>query len=932
MTRFGLLGPAAAWHDGRELDLGGPQQRTVFALLLLHRNAVVATDRIIDVLWPAGPPPNALQVVRTYVSRLRVGVMSAAAATLITAPRHGYELRTGPAEVDADRLESLLEAARAELDAGAPDDAEALLAEALGLVRGPALPELADDEDARAERDRLQELSAAAGEELVEARLAQGRHRELVPALRASVVAAPLRERTWAQLMVALYRSGRQADALAAYRDARRTFCDRLGLEPGRQLRDLEQMILRHDASLAPDPARRRRLPRFGTSFLGRAAELDAVTARLRTARLVTVSGPAGAGKTRLAAEVARRVGPGLRVAWAELDAIGPGRVAATVARTLDVREVPGRSAVSLVTARLSDAPTLLVLDNCEHVLEDAARFVTRLLDDVPGARVLITSREPLHLEGEHVHRLGGLGVPEPAARLFLERAGAERLGDEDAAAVAELVGRLDGLPLAIELAAGRLNSLSVRELARSLADRLSLLGDESRVALARQRTLETAIAWSYELVPATEQGILRRIAIFPASFDAAAAEAVAAGGDVQPEAVRPALARLVDASLLAADRRSDATRYRLLFTVRTFARQRLRDCGEHEAVARRHRDAYLALAEELAPNMVGAGLAAGLERGRAEHDNLHAALDWSLKRRDWEPAFGLAACLSLYWFRIGFIRDGRRLIERALRHAADDDPRRPMALLGRLTLSHSAGAPETIEHGDEAVAACGHGHDAELLALALIWRARALLDRGRLGPARRDLDRAHSLAAAADSEEALGFADQILACAALQAGDLDAAAALAVRARDRFRRLRGSLDAGYSLIDLARVRLAQGRAGDAHETAGAALADFRHRDDPRGIAQALLCLAGAHALRGERSRERAALEEALALSQRWGLEAEATRARAALQVSRDVDESREELALGPGVEALSEEGTVAVVRVLGEHRDDDGGVAEELR
>jgi DNA-binding SARP family transcriptional activator len=150
MTRFGLLGPAAAWHDGRELDLGGPQQRTVFALLLLHRNAVVATDRIIDVLWPAGPPPNALQVVRTYVSRLRVGVMSAAAAALMTAPRQGYELRTGSAEVDADRLESLLEAARAELDAGAPDDAEALLAEVLALVRGPALPELADDEDARA--------------------------------------------------------------------------------------------------------------------------------------------------------------------------------------------------------------------------------------------------------------------------------------------------------------------------------------------------------------------------------------------------------------------------------------------------------------------------------------------------------------------------------------------------------------------------------------------------------------------------------------------------------------------------------------------------------------------------------------------------------------------------------------------------------------
>jgi predicted ATPase/DNA-binding SARP family transcriptional activator len=931
MTRFGLLGPAAVWHDGRELDLGGPQQRTVFALLLLHRGAVVATDRIVDVLWPAAPPANAVQVVRTYVSRLRAGVVRTAGVSLVTVPRHGYALRTGPADVDADRLEALLVAARGELDAGAAEEAETLLAEALGLVRGPALPELADDQDARAERERLEELCSAAGEELAEARLAQGRHRELIPALRAAVIASPLRERTWAQLMIALYRSGRQADALAAYRDARGALLDRLGLEPGPQLRDLERMILRHDASLAADAARRRGLPRFRTSFLGRAGELAAVTASLRTARLVTVAGPAGAGKTRLAAEIASRCGP-RRVLWAELDAVGPGRVAATVARTLGVRELPGRSAVALVAARLSEAPALLVLDNCEHVIEDAARFVARLLDDVPHARVLATSREPLHVDGERVHRLGGLGTPEPATRLFLERAGSERPRAEDAAAVAEVVSRLDGLPLAIELAAGRLSALSVADLARSLADRLSVLGEGRRVTPPRQRTLETAIAWSYGLVPATEQCILRRLSVFPASFDAAAAEAVAAGGEVEPEAVLPALARLVDASLLAADRRRGGTRYRLLFTVRAFARQRLRASGELESAARRHRDAYLSLAQDLAPNMFGPGLPAGLERARAEHENLHAALDWSLERGDRVPAFRLAASLSMYWFRIGLIRDGRRLVDQTLRHAAADDPWRATALLGRLVLSQSAGAPEMIEHGDAAVAACERGDDAELLALALVWRARTLLDRGRPASASADLDRAEVVAASAGSEEALGFADQIRACAALEAGDLDAAATLALRARDRFRRLRGRLDAGYALIDLARIRLAQRRAGDAHEAAGAALTDFRYRDDPRGIAQALLCLAGAHALLGETERERATLSEAVALATRWGLEAEAAHAQAALDASRNLDEAREEPALGPGVEALGEQRTVAVVQMLGEDGDDHGRVAEELR
>lgn len=243
---FGLLGPAAAWHDDRAVALGSPQQRALFALLLLHRNAVVSTDRMLDALWPSRPPPHAVPVVRTYVSRLRAGPLMPALLT----HRHGYELRAAPGAVDAERFEALVAAARRRLEAGEPAASEARLREALGLVRARPLPELPDDRVAAGERERLDELCRAASEELVEAQLIQGRHAELIGQLRAMVAADPWRERAWAQLMVALYRSDRQAEALAAYRAAARALRDELGLEPCAHLRALERMILRHDPAI----------------------------------------------------------------------------------------------------------------------------------------------------------------------------------------------------------------------------------------------------------------------------------------------------------------------------------------------------------------------------------------------------------------------------------------------------------------------------------------------------------------------------------------------------------------------------------------------------------------------------------------------------------------------------------------------------------
>jgi hypothetical protein len=393
------------------------------------------------------------------------------------------------------------------------------LREALALVRGRALPELLDDRAAGAERDRLDELAGSAEEELTEALLVQGRHRELLPELRATVSTRRFRERSWGQLMVALYRCGRQAEALEAYREARRALADELGLEPGRELRMLERMILVHDAALEPPSARERWVPPYATSFIGREAECAAVRQDLRDARLVSLVGPGGVGKTRLAAELAAGLADALRARlwWIDLGSVSPGHVVATVARMLAVPEIAGRTPLDLTVTRLVDEPALLVLDNCEHVRDEVARLAGRILVGARSARILCTSRAALGLEGELIRPLAGLRTPGtlpvdpigeyPAAHLLLERASRPReLSRREAAAVAEVVTRLDGLPLAIELAATKLRWVPAEELARSMRERLSLLYGPNRAAPARQRSLESAIAWSHDLVSESER------------------------------------------------------------------------------------------------------------------------------------------------------------------------------------------------------------------------------------------------------------------------------------------------------------------------------------------------------------------------------------------------------------------------------------------
>ena len=402
-------------------------------------------------------------------------------------------------------------------------------------------------------------------------------------------------------------------------------------------------------------------------------------------------------------------------------------------------------------------------------------------------------------MAGERVQPLAGLHAPV-AERLFAERAPVAVAGDE----VQDLVSQLDGLPLAIELAAAALRFVSPAELAAGLRERLELPGDEQRLAPRRQRTLEAAIGWSYDLLTPVEQAVLRRLAVFKGSFAAEQAEAVA--GDI---------GALAESSLVVAE----SGRYRLLQTVRAFALARLHAAGEYDDVARRHRDAYQQLAEVVEPNMLGPGLPEWLPRSRLEHENFDAALRWSLDSGDAEGALRLAATLGWYWYRTGFVAHGRELLERALQMADPDSPSRPHALVALSWMATGAAAPDALAITDAAVAACED--DDELLGQALANRAQALIAARRLDEARADIDRGRAICASVPRlAEGVIFADQCLGCVCLEAGELDEAEAL-LGARSR----RDAADAGHAL---RRLHADRARPGSAR--AAAAGSGGRHR------------------------------------------------------------------------------------------------------
>ena len=745
-VQFRILGPIEARVDGRSAALGAPKQRALLALLLVSRRRVVTAEQLIDGLWGEAPPASALQSLQVYVHGLR----RALGGERIETAGRGYRVAVGEDELDLDRFERAVERGRAALEAGRADDAVDDLREALAIWRGPALADLPEESRRAADAESLEELRLTALELRYDAELACGRHDAIVAELEKLTTEDPYREKFLQQRLLALYRSGRQADALEVYRDARDVLAEDLGLDPSPALQELERAILRQEPSLAaPEPPTRstRPLPVPPTPLVGRRLELAALGALFRDegARLVTLTGPGGTGKTRLALAAAQALEPEVRdgAVFVGLAPVSdPELLVPTIAEALDVREgelpLAGR-----VIDHLRERRLLLVLDNFEQLLT-AAPFVGELLAAAPRLWVLATSRAPLRLAAEHEYPVPPLEMPAAdlpfealvqtdALRLFSARARAVDPGfelDADTAPdIARVCGRLDGLPLAIELAAARAKLLAPAEILERLEREPNLLSAGPRDAPARQRTLAATIGWSHDLLGPYERLAFARLGVFVGGCTLEAAEAVCG-------VTLESLGMLVDNNLL---RRRDS-RFAMLETVRHFAVERLEEIGSAE-MRRRHAEWLTELAETMAERTTaGENAAAWLDRVQPEHDNIRAALAWSLEVAP-ELALRLASSLRLFWEVRGHASEGARWLEQALPRGADAAPEvRRKALSASGAIAFRVGNIELAQERWDAALELARELGDEL------WIARLLSDLGTAAAAREEWDDATAL------------------------------------------------------------------------------------------------------------------------------------------------------------------------------------------
>ncbi|GGN90822.1 SARP family transcriptional regulator [Actinoplanes lobatus] len=635
--RFGILGATAAWRDdGTAVAVGGPASRALLALLLARPGQVVTTHTLIDDLYGDRAPGDAGHALQSRISRLR----RALAPVTIDMVPSGYRLSADADDIDAGRFERLADAGRRALADGQAEDSAAVLADALALWRGDVLADVPDAPSVRALAHRLEERRLGAVEDLLEARLRLGGQHTLVADLRELVAGRPLRERPQGLLLRALAAAGEPAQALAAYAEYRRHLADELGADPSAELEAIHLSLLTGPVTAAsPAPARL-------TSFVGRDEDLHRVGELLGAHRLVTLYGPGGVGKTRLAAEVAAARPD---VCFVALDPLHGGpELAAAILAALGLRESgPHAPPVARLIAALAAGPTLLVLDNCEHLVQAVAELAEQILTHCPRTKVLATSREPLRITGEHLWPVPTLDEAA-AVRLFADRAAAVHPGftldRRTAGAVGEICRRLDGLPLAIELAAARVRTVDVADIAVRLSDRFALLSRGSRTAPARHRTLRAAVAWSWDLLTDTERTALRRLSVFAGGADPAAAARICAVPDIAE-----VLESLVDKSLL----RVAGNRYLMLDTVTAYADERLAEADESIVTRDAHAGYFLALATSADPHLRGPQQLTWLRILGAEHENLHAALRWSVTAGDIGTALRLLAALATYlWMR----------------------------------------------------------------------------------------------------------------------------------------------------------------------------------------------------------------------------------------------------------------------------------------
>ena len=911
-----LLGPVSAEINGTEVGLGGRHQRAVFALLALSAGRVVPLDRLVDELWRDEPPSRATLSLQSYVSRLRR--LLGDGARIVTRPP-GWLLDLDPAEVDVTRFGSLVDQARH----GAPAEAVPVLRHALGLWRGEALADLQDLAFARQEATRLADLRLSATGMLLDAMLAGGEADAAIAEARRVVAEHPYHEQAWQALMLALYRTGRQSEAVAAAADLRRVLADELGLDPAPETRRLEQRILRQDPGLtlptAPASGDAGRPPASATakspaveptSLVGRLKELADLEDLLARSRLLTLTGPGGAGKTRLARELMGRQQD--RDTWfVDLSVLDDdGLVAPTVARAVGAPLTPHGDPVDAVVDRLGRARGLLVLDNCEHLVDAAGALVSRLLRGCPHLVQVTTSRRPLRVAGEVTWPVPPLELPPsgavaaaavaetPAAELFADRAAAVRPGfaidDRNAADVAVIVRALDGQPLAIELAAAHADVLPVDAIRRRLADRFELLETDVRDVPARQRTLRAVIDSSVDLLTPAERRFFVRLGVFAGSFDLEAAAAVT--GNPAADSYR-LTASLVRQSLVVP---TAGGRYRMLESLRMYAAQALGADPVMPELQQRHLAHLVDLMTTADHHIRTNAQEEWLIRVRESLQDLRAALRWSLAGAAPEQGVLLAARSAWYWTLEGMLAEARQWLDAAEAAPVTQDGIRAAlclavgriaAPLGELARAREACAASvrisrrTGDHrllgealvtvgiidwalGDLAAAAAAHDEAVHRLTAvgerwnrvaALVLRARTAVDAGDADVDDR-IETALVSARQSGERHLIGLAVSQQGRRALLAGDAGAALRAAEQSLTVWREV-GYQEGEINALNLmGRALTAQSRPAEAEELLLRSLRTARTIRHRGGLYEGLECLAAVLHATGRDEQARRAL------------------------------------------------------------------------
>ncbi|NUU21036.1 MAG: AfsR/SARP family transcriptional regulator, partial [Streptomycetaceae bacterium] len=717
--QIGMLGPLEVRTDGGvTADVPGARLRGLLVALALRPGHVVSKAFLVDWIWGEYPPADATNALQRLVSRLRKVLPDG----VIEGHTDGYRLAVASDDVDAVRFERLVAAAQARGEDGLRR--VQVLREALELWRGAAMQDvgLQDSGAFDAAVVRLDGLRLTATEDRVDAEVTLGRGAELVTELTDLVAAHPVRERLAAALMRALVAAGRDSEALQVYQRAREALADELGADPSPELAALHVALLRGELGRREE-TRKTNLRAELTSFVGKGADVAAVRELIAEHRLTTVIGPGGAGKTRLATETARTLlGDLPDGAWlVELAAIGPdGDVAQSALAGLGLRdallgEAPGTEPMDRLVAAVREREALLILDNCEHVIEGAAVFAHRVLGECRRLRILATSREPLGITGEALWPVEPLGLPgpgagpdeiaaSPAVQLLRDRAATGRRDPAvDARTLTTMLRvcrALDGMPLAIELAAARLRTMSVEQLANRLDDRFRLLTGGSRTALPRHKTLRAVVDWSWELLSDAERTVLRRLAVFAGGAGLEAAERVCAGAGVEPEEVLELLTALTEKSLLVAEG-DDAPRYRMIGTIREYAAHRLAEAGETDLARHAHLAHFTELAETAEPHLRRAEQLEWLAVLEAEHDNIGAAMRGALAAGEGREAMRLAAGAAWYWWLSGHKSEGLELITAATELPGEVPDEIRATVYGLVTMFVTAGLGDQYQIAD---------------------------------------------------------------------------------------------------------------------------------------------------------------------------------------------------------------------------------------